>query len=397
VDDRTWAGRYAHTTALAIHMLVPALPTVVSELGIGEASAQQLVGIYLIGLGLGQLVAGPLADRFGRRPVMLGGLILYIVGALIAAIGTALPVLLSARLVQALGGAAGLVASRVMIGDIFGQREAAGRQATLMAIVTISPALAPVVGGALTDFLGWRSIPGVLCAIAILAFIAAYTKLQETRPATTHGHSSKQLIPGYMRLLKHRHFLLTTIALATSGSSLYLYLAAAPFLLAGAGLSPTLAGSSLFLVAASIVVGTRLLRHAQRRGDAVLYGTLSATVGGALVLVLALCGATSPAALLLPVTLIGFFTPFTMTRVGVALVLSLILGLACAAQCDREASTGDVSLSNDLDRGVAARQVDARPAAGLGTSGRSRTSRRTAYVGRGLPRSTAEGDPQPAI
>lgn len=153
--------------SMAIHMLVPALPLLAHEMAVGEARAQQAVSVYLAGLAGGQLIAGPLADRLGRRPVMLWGLACYIAGALGAALAPAMPVLLAARLLQALGGAAGVVSARVIVGELYGREEAAARQATLMSIVLISPALAPVVGGVITDFAGWRAVFLMLAATGL--------------------------------------------------------------------------------------------------------------------------------------------------------------------------------------------------------------------------------------
>jgi DHA1 family bicyclomycin/chloramphenicol resistance-like MFS transporter len=135
--------------SMAIHMLVPALPVLAGELGLNPARAQQVVSVYLGGLACGQLIAGPVADRWGRRPVLLLGLACYMLGAAGGALAANFPLLLGARLLQAMGGAAGVVASRVMVGDLFDRAEAASRQATLMTIVLLSPAISPVIGGSL--------------------------------------------------------------------------------------------------------------------------------------------------------------------------------------------------------------------------------------------------------
>jgi DHA1 family bicyclomycin/chloramphenicol resistance-like MFS transporter len=362
---------------MAIHMLVPALPALAHELAIGEASAQQLVSVYLIGLAGGQLVAGPLADRFGRRPIMLAGMTLYVAGAVVAVFATGLWLLLAARLVQALGGAAGLVTSRVMVGDLYGEREAAKRQATLMGIVTVSPAIAPVIGGLLTDLLGWRAIPALLGLIGAAALAAAHALLPETRvSAVAATNAPVGLAAGYRRLAGNLDFVLTTVALATSAASLYMYLAAAPFVLVKqAGMSPTATGTSLLLVAGSIIVGTRLVARAQKQGDALLIGSVTAAIGAGAAMVLAASGIVGPVALLAPVVLVaigagivgpagindvafaeeglaatatslagalqmaasslatvllGLFTPLDTPRLALALTISTGLGLACA-------------------------------------------------------------------
>lgn len=296
--------------SMAIHMLVPALPLLAHEMAAGEARAQQAVSVYLAGLAGGQLIAGPLADRLGRRPVMLWGLACYIAGALGAALSPAMPILLAARLLQALGGAAGVVSARVIVGELYGREEAAARQATLMSIVLISPALAPVVGGVIADFAGWRTVFLMLAATGLAGLVSARMILPAHTPAvaaTAEGtHLRPPLIHGYARLFRNRRFVLTTAALAASSGSLYMFLGAAPFLLIGkGGLSPSEAGIGLLIVAGAGIVGTRLMRLVQRRGDAVVFGTASAATGAISALLLAALGFHDPFALLAPITLLG--------------------------------------------------------------------------------------------
>jgi DHA1 family bicyclomycin/chloramphenicol resistance-like MFS transporter len=360
---------------MAIHMLVPALPTLANDIGVGEAAAQQLVSVYLMGLAGGQLLTGPLADRWGRRKIMLGGLIVYAASSIVGALASGLPTLLAARLFQAVGGAAGLVTARVMVGDLFGSREAAQQQATLMAIATTSPAVAPVIGGVLADSISWRAIPTLLALTGILLFLAARALLPETRVAGD-APSAVDLIVGYRKLSRHTGFILIAVAMATSAANLYLFLAAAPFLLGGqAGLSPTSTGTSLVMIALGVIVGTRMLRFVQRWGDALVFGTSYAVLGSVVLLALSVFRLHTPIALIAPVTLIavgsgitspaavnevrlvdsrlaatatslagafqmfatsaavallGFLAPLDTMRVGVALLVSSSVGLASA-------------------------------------------------------------------
>lgn len=296
--------------SMAIHMLVPALPLLAGDLSIGPAQAQSAVSVYLAGLGGGQLIAGPFADRIGRRPVMLAGLACYTVGAIAGALAPNLPLLLVARLLQALGGAAGVVAARVMVGDLFNRTEAAGKQATLMTIVLVSPALAPVVGGAIAAMWGWREILAVLSLCGIGAFAIAWRNLPESRrndPAfENRGNPLRALPRDFARLLRNRRFVLTTAALAGSSSGLYMFLGSSSFLLIRRfGMSPAEAGACLLLIAAAGIVGTRLVAPVERRGDALVTGTALAMSGAAIALILATLGVVGPLPLLSPVILLG--------------------------------------------------------------------------------------------
>lgn len=292
--------------SMAIHMLVPALPALAHDLRLRPEQAQLAISVYLAGLGGGQLLAGPLTDRLGRRPVLLAGIALYLTGALASALAPTLPVLLAARLVQAIGGAAGVVTSRVMVSDLFGREESARRQATLMMIVLVSPALAPVAGGLLATLGGWRLVPAVLTAVATAALLIAFVRLPETR-ATSGGASGGRLAPGIARLLRNPRFVLAMLTLAGGSSALYMFLASAPFLLVrNFGLSESQAGTCFLVVAAASIAGTRLVGPLARRADALRAGTALIFVGSLIELALAAAGITGPLPLITPMLLLGF-------------------------------------------------------------------------------------------
>lgn len=293
--------------SMAIHMLVPALPLIAADFAIGEARAQQVVSAYLAGLAGGQLVAGPLVDRLGRRPVMLAGLALYILGAAASAFAPQPEWLLLARLVQAAGGACGVVTARVMVGDVFGPARAAGVQATLMTIVLISPAIAPVIGGTIADVSGWRAVFGLLAFAGMVALIAAWQRLPETGAGKRRGKEARSLLGDYAQLAGNRAFVLTTITLSAASSGLYMFLGAAPFLLVHRyGLSSGEAGLALLVIAAASIAGTRLVVPVERRFSALILGTASSATGGTIALFLALAGVEGVVPLIAPITLLGF-------------------------------------------------------------------------------------------
>jgi DHA1 family bicyclomycin/chloramphenicol resistance-like MFS transporter len=295
----------AATGSVAIHMLVPALPLIAADLAIGEAKAQQVVSVYLAGLGSGQLVAGPLIDRAGRRPVMIAGLVLFIAGALAGVLATSTALLLTARAVQAVGGACGVVTARVMVGDLFGKERAKGAQATLMTIVLISPAIAPVIGGSVADFAGWRAIFALLALAGAATLLAASLRLPET--AAIEASSQRTgLIASYAKLARNHQFLLTAATLGAASSGLYMFLGAAPFLLVHRfGLSSGEAGLALLWVAAASIAGTRLVVPIERHFSALIVGTVSSALGASIALALALAGIEGVWPLIAPILLLG--------------------------------------------------------------------------------------------
>jgi len=288
---------------MAIHMLVPALPALAHDFAVNASGAQRAVSVYMIGLGAAQLLVGPAVDRLGRRPVLLAGLSLYILGALGSACAPGLPWLLAARAIQATGGAAGMVTARVMVGDLFGADEAARRQATLMTIVLISPALAPVVGGVLAAHWGWRAIPVLLglAALVVLALVAPRLPKQQAPSAA----QSLNLRADYRRLLRNRRFRLATMAMTMASCTLYMFLASAPFLLRAQGVGQSAMGLWLLVVAAASIGGTRLVRVFPRGAQALLAGAALILCGTLLGAALAAWGANGPLSLVGPVLLVG--------------------------------------------------------------------------------------------
>jgi MFS transporter, DHA1 family, multidrug resistance protein len=214
---------------LAMHIFVPALPLAATALGVGAGTIQMTVSVYILGLAIGQLVYGPLSDRFGRRVTLMAGLVLYTVSGLVAALAPSADALIAARLFQALGGCAGLVLGRAMVRDTDASREAATRLALMNLIVMVGPGLAPVVGGAMASTLGWRSIFVLLCALGVANFVMAWRILPETKELTPRLRSVS-LSRSYWLLLRSPAFLGFSVGGGCATTSMYAFVASAPFI-----------------------------------------------------------------------------------------------------------------------------------------------------------------------
>lgn len=338
-------GTVAALGSLATQMLVPALPTLSAELGVGVASAQLVIGVFLIGLGGGQLLIGPLADRVERRTLLLAGLALYAAASLLAALAETLAVLLAARLLQAVGASAGLVTARVLLNALAPPDKKVAAQAGLMAIVLVSPALAPVIGGALTEWLGWRAILFGLCMAGI---IAVPVVLRHIPAHAADGAEGARVALGasYARILRNPRFLAASAAMGLSSASLYLFLGSVPFLLErNYALSPRDIGLCLLVVAAASIAGTRLVGAVQRRADTLLLGTGLGALAAALMAVLAVGGPPALPLLIGPLMLLGltagFIGPTAIARImaaekgleGTATSLAGALQMGLSALC----------------------------------------------------------------
>jgi DHA1 family bicyclomycin/chloramphenicol resistance-like MFS transporter len=213
----------------AMHIFVPALAEAARDLNASIAAMQMTMSVYIFGLAVGQLAYGPLSDRFGRRPVLMGGLVLYALAGLAAIFAPDVHSLIIARLLQALGGCAGLVIGRAIVRDTALPQETARRLALMNLMVVIGPGAAPLIGGALSSTLGWRSIFVVLAALGVLNLLFSWRLLPETKaPSVTSKLSG--FAGNYGRLLVSPAFLGYAIGGGCATTSMYAFLGASPFI-----------------------------------------------------------------------------------------------------------------------------------------------------------------------
>jgi DHA1 family bicyclomycin/chloramphenicol resistance-like MFS transporter len=247
----------------AMHMFVPALPEAARSLGASIGEMQLTMSVYIFGLAVGQLAYGPLSDRFGRRPLLVGGLLLYTTAGLAASLVPDVHSLIVARLLQALGGCAGLVIGRAIVRDSALPQEAACRMATMNLMVVIGPGAAPLLGGVLATVLGWRSIFYVLTLLGALNLIFTLWLLPETRAAPVVPKAAA-LARNYGRLLTSPAFVGFAIGGGCATTSMYAFISVSPFIFTHqlgrpdyeAGLYPAILVAGLWL---GSVAATRLI------------------------------------------------------------------------------------------------------------------------------------------
>jgi DHA1 family bicyclomycin/chloramphenicol resistance-like MFS transporter len=241
-----------------MHMLVPALPHAARDLNASVGAMQLTISLYIMGMALGQLGYGPLSDRFGRRPVLTTGLVLYTLAGLGAALVPNVQTLIAARLFQALGGGAGLALSRAIVRDTASPSEVARRLALMNLMVTLGPGLAPVGGGVLAASLGWRSIFIVLGALGLVNLVLLWRLLPETR-AITGTVSAATIARDYRDLMRSPSFIGYAIGGGCATTSMYAFVGAAPFILVDELHRPAYeVGIYLGLLVAGFSIGTIL-------------------------------------------------------------------------------------------------------------------------------------------
>src|SRR5271166_5537094 len=175
---------------LGMHVIIPALPATARALGMSISTAELTITLYLIGLAAGQLLYGPVSDRFGRRPVLLAGITLFTVASLATALAPDAAVLIGARILQSIGGCAGLVLGRAAVRDGASADKAAGQLALLTLVMAMVPAIAPAIGGYLTAYVHWRASYVLLAVFGAATLAACALMMPETLSAPAGGRRS---------------------------------------------------------------------------------------------------------------------------------------------------------------------------------------------------------------
>jgi DHA1 family bicyclomycin/chloramphenicol resistance-like MFS transporter len=213
--------------ALSIDMYLPALPAIAHGFGVPIGSAEQTLATYFLGFAIGQAFFGPMADRFGRKPPLYAGLVIYLAMCAVCALSANIEMLMAARFFQAVGACAGGVIARACVRDIFGPEETPRVFAYMMLVLSVAPLIAPFLGGYFLIWASWRAIFWFQFIVGGLAAIAVAIRLPET-----HGGAHRRLHPfiivaDYMRIARDRGFIAFALSSAISNASLYAYLTGA--------------------------------------------------------------------------------------------------------------------------------------------------------------------------
>ena len=188
---------------VSLNILVPALPQLATLLASDIDTVQLTLSLFLLSLATAQLLLGPLSDRFGRRPVILGGLILAVLASSAGIVTASVSTLIVARILQAFGAATGIVVGRAIIRDLFDRDRSAAMIGLVTTVMVVAPMFAPTIGGILDTTFGWQSIFVFLACMNLIVFLWAYGTLPETRPVRADPIS---LWGEWRALLGERHF-----------------------------------------------------------------------------------------------------------------------------------------------------------------------------------------------
>ncbi|MFW3171096.1 multidrug effflux MFS transporter [Geodermatophilus sp. CPCC 206100] len=280
---------------LSMDLYLPALPSVEDEFAASQSAVQLTVSAAAVGLALGQLLAGPLSDRYGRRGPVLLGVGAWTLASVLCALAPSVWVLVTIRLLQGLGGAAGIVLARAIVRDLLEGVAAARAFAMLASIMAAAPVLAPLAGGLLLNVTDWRGVFGTLTLIGLLVVGALLWRLPETLPVQRRVVGGlRTTLANARELLRRRAFVAAVLAQGLGFGTLFTYISTSSFVLQGGyGLSPQQFALAFGANGIGIVLAGQLSRALVGRVSPRLLlraGLAGQAVGGAVLVVAALAG-----------------------------------------------------------------------------------------------------------
>jgi DHA1 family bicyclomycin/chloramphenicol resistance-like MFS transporter len=319
---------------ITIHVILPVLPAIQTAFAASSAVTQLTLTLGVVVMAVSTIGYGPAADRFGRKPVLVCGLVLFVIGSLICIWSPNIEILIFGRVVQAIGGASGMVVSRAIIRDLFSREESARVIGHVMSVVIISPIVSPVIGGFIVEFANWHFIFILTAAMGMVTLIFALPNIRESQAAGARTASLAQTFRAFPGLLRTPAFL-AYAGYAGCGMGMFMVVAGGvPFLMAGLfERSATAFGLFFMLLSASFLVGTLISSRVTERvglDRMVRIGSTGAAVSTLVVPALFLAGISSPWAIFLPGAFMGMFHGLAMpnAQAGAVSVAPQVAGSA---------------------------------------------------------------------
>lgn len=303
---------------LSTDFYLPALPGIATALDVSAAQAQLTLSVFVAMFAVGQLFIGPLVDRFGRRPVVIGGGALHLAGSVVCMVAPAIDVLIAGRVLQAFGACASVVGARAIVRDCYAPTEGARILARANSWMSIALLIGPILGGALESHWGFRGVFGALAVIGLWLVVAGLRGLPETVPQRNpHALRVRPLLEAYASIARTPTFWAYTFGMAASYGGLFAFLSGGPFVLIKLmGVSAAAFGLWFGVVVVGYIIGAVLCQRWSRtlglRTTLLRAGIMQAVAGTSMLALLGL-GIMHPLAVMLPQALFnlahGLTTP----------------------------------------------------------------------------------------
>jgi DHA1 family bicyclomycin/chloramphenicol resistance-like MFS transporter len=265
-------GALSAIAPFSVDMYLPGFPAIARDLGTDISQVGLTLTSYFIGLSMGQLMFGPVLDRYGRKKPLIVGLFVYIFAAVGCAFSPSIHYLIGLRLFLAMGCCVGMVGGSSVVRDLFSGREVARALSMMMTVFGVAPIIAPTIGGLIVAGLGWRFIFGVLAVIGTFVLVAIKQVLPETKEADPSiSLRPKNVTLGYLKVFRERQFVIYVLAGASGGGGLFSYITGSPFVYIDLlGFTPTQFGWIFGMNALAVVVGNQVNRALLRKFDSFL-------------------------------------------------------------------------------------------------------------------------------
>ncbi len=302
---------------ISMALYTPAMPTLVEAFGTTDAAVKLTLTAYFAGFALTQLVCGPLTDAFGRKPVTLAFLGLYLVSSVLATLAPSIEFMVVARTLQGIGAAVGIAVSRAIVRDQFTGQASAKIMNTIAMMLALGPAVSPTIGGIVLELFGWEEVFWCMVIYGVLLTASVILFQVETNPKPGKHHlNPRQLVSNYATLLKDPRFLAPSLLIGFGLGNIYALATVLPFILIyNVGLSPSAFGMTMILQSGSFIAGTILtgrLLHVFDARKLVPYG---------MALWIVACGLMSYLTLTQQPTILTVMGPVALFVFALALVL----------------------------------------------------------------------------
>ncbi|KQY94923.1 MFS transporter [Paenibacillus sp. Root52] len=344
---------------LSLDMYLPALPTLAADFESSTSYAQLSLTACMVGLALGQLLAGPLSDVRGRRTPLIAGLLLYTIASILCLVSPTMGSFVVLRFIQGVAGAAGIVISRAVVRDVYDGPELTRFFSLLMLINGVAPIAAPIIGGLLLEYTSWRGVFILLSLIGVLTLLAVIFGLGETLPADRRSSGGmKQTLVTFRQIASNRLFMGYALTQGFVGAGMFAYISGSPFVLQKIyGISPQMfslcfAINGLGIILASQIAGRLAGKVSESR--LLIAGLIVAALGGTSLFIAILAGGN----------LISILIPLFLVVSSVGLVNTASFALAMANQSKSAGSASAlIGVMTFLFGGIVA------PLVGLGGEG----------------------------
>lgn len=284
------AGLLVAIGPISLALFTPAMPEIVQAFGTTEAAVKMTLSLYFGGFAFAQLICGPLSDGFGRRPVTLAFMGIYLAASMLALVAPNIETLLVARLLQGVGAAAGVSISRAIVRDIFSGEKSAWIMNLMGIMLGIAPALAPTLGGVTMELFGWHAIFIVMVLLGLFVVGVTLFSLRETVTRDLSRIRPNAVVTSYGSLLRSPHFLLCSLVIAGTSGAIYAQSTVLAFILMDrVGLTATQFGLGMLMQTFNFLMGSLAVKALMPRIGAarlVPYGLFFVGIGSILMAVL---------------------------------------------------------------------------------------------------------------